>query len=134
MMNLRFAVAGGIIAVAVAYLVLTGIQSTSVYYLTVSELQAGGPSIQGRQVRLAGHVAPGSLEKLNGGLALRFSVQDESGSFPVMYRGGVVPDIFGEQVQVVVEGKLQQDGTFVADTLLAKCPSKFEDGGRARAS
>jgi cytochrome c-type biogenesis protein CcmE len=126
-MNLKFAIAGVVLAVSIGYLVLTGIQSTSVYYLTVGELLAAEPSVAGRQVRLAGNVAPGSVEKLNGGLALRFTVQDESGAFPVYYKGGPVPDIFGEDVQVVVEGKLQQDGTFAAETLLAKCPSKFED-------
>jgi len=122
----RFAVAGSVLALAVTYLVLTGIQSTAVYYLTVGELEARGANAMGRPVRVAGYVAPGSVERLDGGLALRFTVRDESGSFPVFYKGGPVPDIFGDQVQVVVEGKLQQDGTFAADTLLAKCPSKFE--------
>jgi cytochrome c-type biogenesis protein CcmE len=128
MRNLRFAIAGSVIAVAVAYLVLTGMQSSAVYYLSVGELERSGGAAIGRPVRVAGHVTPGSVEKLNGGLALRFVVQDDSGSFPVVYRGGAVPDIFADQVQVVVEGKMQPDGTFAADTLLAKCPSKFEDG------
>jgi cytochrome c-type biogenesis protein CcmE len=127
-MNLKFAIAGTVLALSVAYLVLTGIQSTSVYYLTVGELRGVEHAVAGRPVRLAGNVAPGSVDRLNGGLALRFIVQDETGSLPVYYEGGPVPDIFGEDVQVVVEGKLQQDGTFAADTLLAKCPSKFEDG------
>ena len=132
-MNPRFAIAGGVLVLAVGYLVLTGMQSTAVYYLTVGELSAqANPA--GRPVRVAGNVAPGTVEKLDGGLALRFVVQDGSGSFPVVYKGGPVPDIFGEQVEVVVEGKLQPDGTFAADTLLAKCPSKFEDGQPAAAS
>jgi cytochrome c-type biogenesis protein CcmE len=123
---MKLAIPAGVLVSAMAYLVLTGMQSTAVYYLTVGELQSGGANVVGRPVRVAGNVAPGSVEKLNGGLALRFTVQDEGGSFPVSYRGGPVPDIFGEQVQVVVEGKLQPDGTFAANTLLAKCPSKFE--------
>jgi cytochrome c-type biogenesis protein CcmE len=49
--NPRFLVAGGVLALAVGYLVLTGMQSTAVYYLTVSELTAQ-PSLVGRQVRL----------------------------------------------------------------------------------
>lgn len=130
MINPRFAVVGSVLVLAVGYLVLTGMQNTAVYYLTAGELQASAGAV-GRPVRVAGNVAPGSVEKTNGGLALRFTVQDDSGSFPVVYRGGPVPDIFGEQVQVVVEGKLQPDGTFAADTLLAKCPSKFEDAQAA---
>ena len=131
MKNLKFIVAGGVLIVAVGYLILTGMQTSAVYYLTAGELQQAGAQAYGRQVRVAGNVAPGTVERLNGGLGLRFVVQDASGAFPVVYQGGPVPDIFDEHVEVVVEGKLRQDGTFAADTLLAKCPSKFEDGSVA---
>jgi cytochrome c-type biogenesis protein CcmE len=129
-MNIKLLIAGGVLVLAVAYLILTGLQSTAVYYLTVGELRSQTQAM-GRPVRVAGNVAPGSVERVNGGLGLRFIVQDGSGSFPVVYSGGPVPDIFAEQVEVVIEGKLQPDGTFAAETLLAKCPSKFEDGRTA---
>jgi cytochrome c-type biogenesis protein CcmE len=109
-----------------AYLVTTSMQTSAVYYLTVTELKERAPAIQTQSVRVAGKVAPGSVEKIDGGLALRFIVQDDGGSFPVYYSGAPVPDIFGEDVEVVVEGKLGPDGTFTAHTLLAKCASKFE--------
>jgi cytochrome c-type biogenesis protein CcmE len=118
--------AGGALVLGVAYLVTTALQTSAVYYLTVGELAAKGPGVYGQQVRVAGNVTPGSVAKEDAGLAIRFLVQDGSGQIPVYYRGGPVPDIFGEEVQVVVEGRLRPDGTFVASTLLAKCPSKFE--------
>ena len=105
---------------------LTALQTSTVYYLTVGELLDKGSSVYGQQLRVAGDVTPGSVQKEEAGLAIRFLVQDGTGQVPVYYRGGPVPDIFGEQVQVVVEGKYGPDGTFVASTLLAKCPSKFE--------
>jgi cytochrome c-type biogenesis protein CcmE len=114
------------IVLGAAYLVTTSMQTSAVYYLTVTELKARQASVQTQSVRVAGHVAPGSVEKIDGGLAIRFIVQDDGGSFPVTYSGAPVPDIFGEDVEVVVEGKLEPDGTFVAHTLLAKCASKFE--------
>jgi cytochrome c-type biogenesis protein CcmE len=55
---------------------------------------------------------------------LRFAVTDGAESIPVRY-SGVVPDIFSEGRQVVVEGGLTADGTFAAVTLLAKCPTKY---------
>ena len=131
-MNVKFAIAGGVLMLAVGYLVLTGLQTTAVYYFTVGELTSQANAVN-RPVRVAGNVAPGSVERLDGGLALRFVVEDGSGSFPVVYRGGPVPDIFGEEVQVVVEGKYTPEGTLVASTLLAKCPSKFETGADADA-
>jgi len=114
------------ILLGATYLLVTSLQTSAVYYLTVTELRARNPAAEGQQVRVAGMVAPGSLEQLEGGLSLRFLVQDDSGSLPVVYRGAPVPDIFGEDVEVVVEGRLQPDGTFVANTLLAKCASRFE--------
>jgi cytochrome c-type biogenesis protein CcmE len=124
--NLKLLLAGGALAIGVAYLILTGLQTSTVYYLTVGELLAKGPAVYGQQLRVAGDVTRGSVETEDAGLAIRFLVEDGSGQVPVYYRGGPVPDIFGEEVQVVVEGKYGPDGTFVASTLLAKCPSKFE--------
>ena len=124
--GLKIALAGGAILIGIAYLILTGLQASTIYYLTVGELLAKGPSAYGQQLRLAGDVTPGSVAREDAGLALRFLVEDGSGQIPVYYRGGPVPDIFGDQVQVVVEGKYGPDGTFVASTLLAKCPSKFD--------
>ena len=124
--RLKLLIAGGSIALGICYLVITALQTSTVYYITVGELLARGPAGQSQQVRVAGDVVPGSVERIDAGLALRFLVHDGSGEMPVYYKGGPVPDIFGEQVQVVVEGKVGPDGTFQASTLLAKCPSKFE--------
>ena len=123
----KLLVAGGAIVIAIAYLIVTALQTSTVYYITVGELLQRGPAGGAlQQVRLAGDVVPGSVEKIDAGLAVRFLVHDGSGQMPVYYKGGPVPDIFGDEVQVIVEGKVGPDGTFQASTLLAKCPSKFE--------
>jgi cytochrome c-type biogenesis protein CcmE len=44
----------------------------------------------------------------------------------VSYRG-VIPDTFTDSVDVVVEGRYNRNGTFVATTLLAKCASRYEN-------
>ena len=131
--HLKLLVAGGAIVLAIAYLIVTALQTSTVYYITVGELLQRGQAGAAQQVRVAGDVVPGSVEKIDAGLAIRFLVHDGSGQMPVYYKGGPVPDIFGEEVQVVVEGKVGPDGTFQASTLLAKCPSKFEAEGGAGA-
>ena len=131
--HLKLLVAGGAIVLGIAYLIVTALQTSTVYYITVGELLQRGTAAGAQQVRLAGDVVPGSVEKIDAGLAIRFLVHDGSGQMPVYYKGGPVPDIFGEEVQVVVEGKVGPDGTFQAQTLLAKCPSKFEAEGVAGA-
>jgi|SRR4051812_35863206 cytochrome c-type biogenesis protein CcmE len=117
--------AAGLILGAVAFLLVTAFQGNAVYYLTVSELQTATPGIYGQPVRVAGKVAPGSIERDPTTLLVHFVAEDDSGRLPVTYRG-VLPDIFGDGVEVVVEGKYAESGSFSAGTLLAKCPSKFE--------
>lgn len=126
--GLQLAVVGLVILAAVGYLVYSGLR-TNVYYRTVSELQAGDMAA-GRQVRLAGNVVPGSIVREEGSSTVRFQVADAGGALPVVYRG-TVPDIFGPNIEVVLEGKYTPTTGFAADTMLAKCPSKFEEQAAA---
>jgi len=131
----RLAVGVAVLVAAVAYLLVTGLQSTAVYYLTVSELRAAGSSVYGQPIRVAGNVVQGSIQRDPTSFVVHFEAEDASGRIPVVYRG-VLPDIFGDNIEVVVEGRYGETGVFNASTLLAKCPSKFEPmqpGGPAAA-
>ncbi len=128
----RFYIGGLVIVGAIAYLIYVGLQSAPVYYVTTSELQRGVASAPLSQtVRVAGTVVPGSIQKGPDAFVTRFSITDGSGTMPVYYRGAL-PDIFQENIEVVVEGKYGTDGVFNAKTVLAKCPSKFEEAGRGQ--
>jgi cytochrome c-type biogenesis protein CcmE len=128
--NLKFFVAGGVIALAVAYLVIMGLQATTVYFLTVSELQAKGPAAHNQLYRVSGMLVPGTLTRESSGLGIHFEIADAgSAPLPVVYRGGQVPDIIGDNIEIVAEGKLDAQGTFTANTVLAKCPSRLENAG-----
>lgn len=120
----QLAVVALVILGAVGFLVYSGLR-TNVYYQTVSELQAGGAKATGKQVRVAGVVTHDAIVREQSGSLLRFTMSDGGGTLPVTYKG-TVPDIFQPGVEVVVEGKYGADGQFTAETLLAKCPSKFE--------
>ena len=118
----RVVVAAVIVVIAMGYLIYTGFQSTSVYYLTISELKARGPAIGA--VRVAGIVQANTIQRSSNDATVHFTIADQGGSLPVVY-SGMVPDIFGPGIQVVVEGHYTTAGVFQATTLLAKCPSKF---------
>jgi cytochrome c-type biogenesis protein CcmE len=121
-------VAGGAIVLAVAYLIVMATQGASVYFLTVSELQAKGTAAQNQIFRVSGNLVPGTLEKSVSDASINFQIADPtSAPLAVTYNGGQVPDIVGDNVEIVAEGKLDAGGTFVASSVLAKCPSKLEN-------
>ncbi len=122
--KLKFIVAIVVIALAVSYLVYGGVKDTMVYYLTVKELKSRVPSIYGEKIRVSGKVVPGSIKHGADG-ALEFSIADGGGDIAVAY-SGIVPDIFKDNVEAVVEGEYTPKNVFEADVLLAKCPTKYE--------
>jgi cytochrome c-type biogenesis protein CcmE len=78
-------------------------------------------------VRVSGTVVPGSIKKdLDG--SLEFKITDDKQSINVKYKG-IIPDIFRDGVQAVVEGSYTPESVFQAKVLLAKCPTKYEPAG-----
>jgi len=121
---LSFLLAGIAILGAIIYLVFANTQANAVYYLTVSELQHCTICTT-QSVRVAGVVQAGSIVRDDQQQRISFVIVDGAHTLPVTYTG-VVPDIFQAGIQVVVEGHYTGQGPFQAQTLLAKCPSKFQ--------
>ena len=118
--------AGIAIMGAIIYLVYANTQANAVYYMTVPELQHC-TTCTTQSVRVAGFVKAGSIVRHSND-TITFTISDTVGSTPILpvTYSGVVPDIFRSGVQVVVEGHYTGSGPFQAQTLLAKCPSKFQ--------
>ena len=124
--TLRWAVLAAVLAGCVGYLVYSATGSSAEYYVTISELRSHPPD---GEVRVLGTVQD-DIRRSDGGLHVDFSAGDSGVSMPVDYRG-TVPDIFQPGIKVVVEGRLGQDGVFHAQSLLAKCPSRFSSEAKA---
>ena len=75
-------------------------------------------SAAGQRFRLGGIVKEDSVDRSAGSL-VKFVVTDTADTLNVVFEG-VLPDLFREGQGVVAEGKLNAEGTFVADTVLAK--------------
>jgi cytochrome c-type biogenesis protein CcmE len=116
----RWSIPGVLVAGCVGYLIYSASGGSTQYYLTVSELRSHPAT---GDVRVAG-VVQDDVQKTDGGLRVTFTEKDGTASMPVVY-GGTLPDIFRPGITVVVEGQLGRDGIFHAQTLLAKCPSRF---------
>jgi len=105
-----------VLGVAVG-LVLMAMRDSIVFFYTPSDVEAKELA-PGQRFRLGGLVEAGSVVR-GEGTTIRFVVTDMSKTLPVTYTG-VLPDLFREQQGVVAEGKLESDGVFHADQVLAK--------------
>lgn len=90
-----------------------------------SEVLAAGPSDESYQV--AGEVVS---ESRQAGRGRDFRIANEEGQgkeMRVSYPAGIVPDPYRVGRDVVITGRLNDDGVFVGqkDSLITKCPSKF---------
>ncbi len=112
-------------AVALAYLGYAGFKDLLLPNYKVSQVLDQKSSIVGKTVRVTGVVDAASVEQTPGALILKFAVDGDGLSLPVVYRGPV-PDSFKAGGDIVVEGSLDPTGTFQASTLVPKCPSKYE--------
>jgi cytochrome c-type biogenesis protein CcmE len=125
-LNPKIAIAAAVLALAVGYLMYTSVQSTSAsYFVTVSELRAQADSVDGDLVRVGGDVVEGSIEIDGVAGPMYFEISDGNETLAVVY-DRQVPDIFGEHIEAVVEGTFRKNGVFEAETILTKCPSRFD--------
>jgi cytochrome c-type biogenesis protein CcmE len=109
--------ASGLVLAVAAGLVLFALSDQIVFFNSPSDILARTVE-PGQRIRLGGLVASGSVEKTEGGW-VAFAVTDGNATIPVSYRG-ILPDLFREGQGVVTEGVVAGDGTFAADTVLAK--------------
>jgi cytochrome c-type biogenesis protein CcmE len=100
-------------------------QGTFEYYKSVSDFQLAATD-GNRMLRVHGFVVPGSIAKNLTAGHVDFAIHDHGGdALTVRYQGIDVPDLFGDGAEVVVEGRVEER-RFLADRVMAKCPSKYE--------
>ncbi|MCF6180389.1 MAG: cytochrome c maturation protein CcmE [Geopsychrobacter sp.] len=116
----------------VGFLIFRGLSSTSVYYMTVAELKTseiGRQLTANQSVRIGGLVVDGGTDYNQRELVLRFSLKDESDpqqTINAIYQGAK-PDAFEPDIETLLEGTYNREkNLFLAETLLVKCPSKYE--------
>jgi cytochrome c-type biogenesis protein CcmE len=124
-------VVGAVVVLIVAALIATwALRSQASYFYVPSDIVKDRPA-PGRAVRLGGMVEQGSIATRPDGVTIDFVVTDGKAKVPVRY-SGIVPDLFVENSGVVADGRMQANGTFIADKLLAKhdenyVPRELED-------
>jgi len=115
--RMGFLVVGLTVLGLAAFMVFRALDSNLSYFYSASEVvQNQAP--KGHVFRLGGMVVNGSLKRAEG-LTVNFTVTDNASIVPVRYTG-ILPDLFAEGQGVIAQGKLNGDGVFIADEVLAK--------------
>jgi cytochrome c-type biogenesis protein CcmE len=148
----KFLVGGLVILAAMIYLIVSGTLKNAHYFLTVDEVHAQAEALTGQNIRVSGVVLGDSIQYDADSLTLRFTIahipdstqeiEEQGGlaealhraasdsharTLPVVVTGQPKPDLLRHEAQAILEGHLGQDGVFYADTLLLKCPTRYEE-------
>ena len=122
--SLRIGLAVLVILGAISYLAVTGVEANRSYYVTIQELQSMGGKAYTRNLRVAGSVAPGSIQR--DGSHAKFVLVENDRRLEVNYTGDEPPpDTFKDNSQALAIGHYGRDGVFQATGLQAKCASKY---------
>jgi cytochrome c-type biogenesis protein CcmE len=157
-MRPKFLIGGVLILAAVVYLIVSSMQASAEYFMTVDEVTNQGKALAGKSLRVSGAVLGDSISYDADTLTLKFTVahvpgdnqlvEDDGGLAAALHEAvsdptrnrmevvynGVQPDLLRNEAQAIMTGKLGDDGVFHADELLLKCPTKYEEALPTQAS
>ncbi len=114
-----------VIGGGVGYFMYQAMQSSWSYYYSVDEFSANTAAVKNTSLRIAGRVKQGTVARDLQKMQLAFTLAGAGSELPVSFHG-TIPDNFTEDIEVVVEGRLDTAGLFQADRLMTKCESKYK--------
>jgi len=130
-MKPKYLLGGSLLIMAAAVMIIQGMASSAQYFLNVSQLREKA-EVQGQNVRISGTVIGDSIDWDGRTLHLEFQIVDSVEQIGVqppltIAYDGPKPELLEDHAQAIVEGRLGPDGKFKADTLLLKCPTRYEE-------
>ena len=126
----RFIILGAVLALAVGYMVYAAFPGNVLYFLTVSEFMHADEYQDGRTIRVAGSLVGGSFHRQEKSTFSNFQLTDKEGGAPERMTAsyvGVMPDLFfNPHSEIILEGRYGPDNVFETESILVKCPSKYQ--------
>ena len=104
--------------IAATALTLQAFQENMMFFLDISEV-VEGKAPDDRNFRVGGLVVADSVAREPGNLDVKFTLTDTKNMLDVHY-SGILPDLFREGQGIIAHGRMNADGSFEADTVLAK--------------
>ena len=97
---------------------LNSFNENIMFFFSPDEVVAGKAPVD-KKFRMGGLVVAGTVERPGEGLTVHFDLTTKGAIVPVQYTG-ILPDLFREGQGIISNGRLNADGVFVADEVLAK--------------
>lgn len=123
--SIKLAWGASIVVGVTTYMAYVGASASWQYYVTADECVARAEQLSGNRVRVSGGVAAGSLHVAADRSQASFDLQGATSKLKVIGTG-LLPDNLAENMDVVVEGRLEAGGLLRGDKLLTRCASKYE--------
>lgn len=128
-------VIGGVVFVSIAVGLITYAMRENINLFYPPAKIAKGDVPHNRMIRGGGCVKPGSIVRSTQNLDVQFLLTDGKAEVPVKY-SGILPDLFAEGEAAVINGKVDSQGVFQAEQVLAKhdenyTPPEVADGLKA---
>ncbi len=126
----RFIILAVVVSLAIGYMIYAAFPGNTRYFLTVSEFMDGPEYQDGRMVRVSGKLVEESFLRQDGSTLSYFQLADDGAGSGVPVNAsyvGVVPDLFfNPHSAIILEGRYTDAQVFEADSILVKCPSKYQ--------
>jgi len=122
--SVKLTIGGLLVATAIGYLAFLGAAESWQYYLSVDEAVVEAAHLSGKRIRVSGRVEPGSLTIAEDRRRATFALYGESHKLQAACHC-LLPDNLVENIDVVVEGTLQ-DGGIHCHKVITRCASKYE--------
>ena len=127
----RFLILAVVVSLALGYMIYAAFPGNALYFLTVGELINKTDVHDGRTLRVSGKLVPDSFQREGRSTTSYFQLTDEDGTVAGERLSatfvGVLPDLFfNPHSEVILEGSYGQDQVFQTDSILVKCPSKYQ--------
>lgn len=149
--RIKFIIGSVLLLAAVVLMIISATQATAEFFMTVSEMQTADRELVGENLRVSGAVLGQSIVYDAETGSLHFTIADipteedqiaaQGGLEAVLHQAvldpdaarmdvvhyGPPPDMLKDEAQAILTGTLQADGSFLAEEILLKCPSKYEE-------
>jgi cytochrome c-type biogenesis protein CcmE len=131
----KFIIGGGLMIVAIVFLVFNALRGNTQYYVTVDEYYAEQSKFAAQDLRVSGWVLGETIlfTQIDDTTSrLEFDIVDEINSpgqrLRIVAMNEPMPDLLQHEAQALVEGSVEGN-TFMANPggLFLKCPTRYEE-------